>query len=317
MSVLRRVARIVADEGIAGLFKRIRSKLFRPAPRAGSADDEAAARREYEQLVGAFHERTRALGYEGLEDYYWYHTVDLGNGLVTPGDYDFRSQTSAFGFPATMTGMRVLDVGSATGYFAFEFERRGAEVVSVELPSLADWDMLAGEREEVIRQLMTAHRAATAEEAYQRHLDGPFQFCRSVLGARVSRCYSSIYDLTLAKLGGEKFDLIFAGDVLLHLFSPLQALDVLAGLCRGSLMATVDSAFPGPAQSPLMAFLGEHGEQNHFRAWWLLNSRCVTSILGRLGFPTVSVVGRYSGLLRRCWIPYARDVIRASRTQVG
>jgi len=41
-----------------------------------------------------------------------------------------------FPFARGMRGMRVLDVGSATGLLAFEFEKRGASVVSVELPSL-------------------------------------------------------------------------------------------------------------------------------------------------------------------------------------
>ena len=39
----------------------------------------------------------------------------------------------------------MLDVGSATGFFAFEFERRGAEVVSVELDSLYALDRFPGQ----------------------------------------------------------------------------------------------------------------------------------------------------------------------------
>jgi hypothetical protein len=49
-----------------------------------------------------------------------------------------------FQFPVDMRGMSVLDVGSATGFFAFEFERRGAEVLSLELPSLEDLDCFPG-----------------------------------------------------------------------------------------------------------------------------------------------------------------------------
>jgi len=36
--------------------------------------------------------------------------------------YDFRQSLPCFQFPEDMRGMRVLDVGSATGFFAFEFE---------------------------------------------------------------------------------------------------------------------------------------------------------------------------------------------------
>lgn len=303
MSVLRRAARVVAAEGVAGLARRIGGKIFRPAEPLEPNVESDTTRQDYERQIRAFHEQARALGHHGLENYYWYHTIDLGDGLVTPGAYDFRSQWPAFGFPDSMAGMRVLDVGSATGFFAFEFERRGAEVVSVELPSLAAWDMLSAERDEVIRELIAWHKVDTAEQAYVRHLDGPFRFCQSVLASRVKRCYSSIYDLTLANLGGERFDLIFAGDVLLHLFSPLQALDVLAGLCRGALVVTIDAAFPGPAHLPLLAFMGDH------RAWWNASVGCVEAMLKRLGFSAVSVAGRHTGVVRSHGVPYARDVI--------
>lgn len=309
MSMVQRAARVVADEGFAGLARRITRRLVRSTARPNPRQTAEIACRDYKSLVRDFRERTQALGHCGLEHYYWYHTIDLGAGLITPGVYDYRQQLSAFGIPDSMAGMRVLDVGSATGFFAFEFERRGAHVVSVELPSLTHWDMLANERDEIIARLIAWHQADSAEEAYVRHLDGPFRFCQSALGSKVSRCYATVYDLTLAKLGGEKFDLVFAGDVLLHLFSPLQALDVLAGLCRGSLVVTVDADFPGPAGRPLAAFLGNHASDR--RAWWVLSSGCVQAMLKRVGFTEVSVVGRHAGFLRPGGMPYARDVIRA------
>ncbi len=272
----------------------------------------ADTKRDYDQQVREFRERTQGLKHPGLEHYYWYHTVDLGEGLVTPGVYDFRQDIDDFGFPEDMTGLRVLDVGSATGFFAFEFERRGAEVVSVELPSLEAWDIMGAERESVIAGMVARHGASSSQEAYQRHLDGPFQFCRTRLGSQMRRCYSSVYDLTLANVGGEKFDLVYAGDILLHLFSPLKALDVLSGLCRGSLMVTVDTPFPGPAHQPWMMFLG--GTKTEGRSWWRLSEGCFEHIAKRLGFPNVSVVGHYSGQCRVVWTNYSRQVIQASRS---
>lgn len=321
MSVIHKAARIFADEGLTGLIRRTTRKALGAKPKppqvidhaqAALAAQIAAAKAEYEAQEAAFQARCRALGHTGLDHYYWYHAVDLGGGLVTPGDYDFRSQVSAFGFPRDMTGMRVLDVGSATGYFAFEFERRGAEVVSVELPSLTAWDMVESEREDMLRRLMEAHDATSPAEAYDRHLAGPFRFCQSALDSSVTRCYSSIYDLTLAKVGGEKFDLVYAGDILMHLFSPFKALDVLSGLTRGALMATIEVPFPGPTDQPLIAFRGLiNGEEG--RTWWMPSRGCVEQMLRRLGFTSVELSGQYSGIARRAWFPYQREVIRASR----
>ncbi len=60
----------------------------------------------------------------------WSFPVDI----VTPGWSDPRvDKLPHFGLPADMTGMRVLDIGNAEGFFSFEAERRGAaEVVGLE-----------------------------------------------------------------------------------------------------------------------------------------------------------------------------------------
>src|SRR5262249_24812093 len=122
-----------------------------------------------------------------------------------------------------------------------------------------------------------------------------------------------VYDLTLDRLGGERFDLVYAGDVLLHLFSPLKALDVLTGLCRGSLVATIDVPFPGPAELPFMRFLGNASVETDRRTWWMLSSGCLSDVLARMGFSDVSVVGEYSGIARRAWFSYVREVLRATK----
>jgi tRNA (mo5U34)-methyltransferase len=71
----------------------------------------------------------------------WYHTIDLGNGLVTPGQYDHRELLKHYGLPDDLAGKTVLDVGPASGFFAIEFEKRGAaRVATVELPRWSDHD---------------------------------------------------------------------------------------------------------------------------------------------------------------------------------
>lgn len=333
MNILRRSAGVYAKEGFKGLVRRgrwaVRRLLGGPplrvqhaavvlaehekqleAARAEHEQKVAVARAEYERQFNKFRTRAMTLGHDSLDQYYWYHTVDLGNGLVTPGDYDYRDQISSFGFPERMDGMRVLDIGSATGYFAFEFERRGAEVTSVELPSLEDWDIVTPEREKMARDLQLHQNAQTRDEAFHYHLDGPFKFCHAALGSKVQRCYSTVYDLTLEKVGGKKFDLVYAGDVLIHLFSPLKALDVIASLCSGSLVMTLDIVSIG--EGPLMRFAGyEHGKDG--RSWWQINRSCVEHVTKRLGFQSVNVRGQYSGIIRRFWESYSREVIWAAR----
>src|SRR5262245_38601082 len=320
MNILRRTARVYANEGLPGVATRVVRKLL-PSPSAGeaprrkaaadgAATELAAAQDTYARQVKEFEAHVREAGCaESVANYYWYHTIDLGNGLVTPGDYDYRPIIKDFPFPEDMTGMHVLDIGSATGYFAFEFERRGAEVVSVELPSLESWDIVAAERRAVLDGLMAYHGVATIEDATRCHLHGPFDFCHRMLNSKVRRCYSTVYDLTPTKLGRGQFDLVYVGDVLLHLFSPLKALDVLASVCGRSMVLTIEEV-PSEKMSE-MFFMGQSPD---CRSWWRPNVRCARDMLKRVGCSSVDAVARIKGRLRReIWAIFNRDILHAQR----
>lgn len=59
----------------------------------------------------------------------WFHTIDLGDGIVTPGMGGNLVTLGRLGLPARLDGMSVLDVGAWDGFFSFEAERRGARRV--------------------------------------------------------------------------------------------------------------------------------------------------------------------------------------------
>ncbi len=270
-----------------------------------------------------FNQRAERLGYPDIRNYYWYHTVSLPGGLVTPGQYDFRDALAAFPFPRNMSGMRVLDIGSATGFFAFEFARRGAQVISVELPSLYALDRFPGQDiEQVldkIRKMMgpqSAGEAAemrryTAEEMYFYLLEGPFEFCRKQLGLQIERCYSPVYELTPAKIGGAA-DLVFMGDILLHTLNPLQALAAVAPLARRSLVLSqvIPEAADGQAG---MSYVGGDSLDSDEVSWWLPNKPCLTALLKKLGFRAVLDAGYHTGALRPSGYVYRRSILTAEK----
>src|SRR5579862_4659707 len=69
-----------------------------------------------------------------VAEHTWYHTLELGHGVVTPGWFDTRPAVCAVRFPASLAGVRCLDVATFDGFWAFEMERRGAaEVVAIDL----------------------------------------------------------------------------------------------------------------------------------------------------------------------------------------
>ena len=56
----------------------------------------------------------------------WWHRIDLGNGIVTPGLDDSPAKLERIGMPEDLSGRTVLDIGAWDGFFSFEAERRGA-----------------------------------------------------------------------------------------------------------------------------------------------------------------------------------------------
>jgi len=319
MKLYERTRRVLADEGVAGLLRRaVRKALAAPVPSPADCDIEGLMaqvprlKQEYNQQVADFQAGVARLGLGDVSRYYWYHAIDLGNGIVTPGDHDYRQDLADFDFPADMRGMKVLDVGSATGFFAFEFEKRGAEVVSVELPSLAAWDMPPGEAATTINGLLEWHHARNLDELHHLHLEAPFQFCHRALKSRVRRVHSSVYELSAKVLDCDGFDLVFMGDVLPHLMAPLKALAALAPLCRGSLMVTTQLA-EETNPTPLLLYIGGDSAAGDCRSWSLPNLSCLRQVLSRLGFHDTRVVGHYAGITRRAWGPYHRAVVKATK----
>src|SRR3982074_1411155 len=72
----------------------------------------------------------------------WYHTIDLPAGTTPPGCFDPRAAPIPAELPASLAGMRCLDVATFDGFWAFEMERRGAaEVVGVDVADGNDCDL--------------------------------------------------------------------------------------------------------------------------------------------------------------------------------
>ena len=66
----------------------------------------------------------------------WYHSIELPDGTVIEGLQSIellKHRLAQFDLPERMDGLRVLDIGAWDGWFTFEMERRGAEVVAIDL----------------------------------------------------------------------------------------------------------------------------------------------------------------------------------------
>jgi tRNA (mo5U34)-methyltransferase len=134
----------------------------------------------------------------------WWHRIDLGHGVVTPGLDDSPSKLQSLGLPADLSGKSVLDIGAWDGFFSFEAERRGADV------------------------LATDYYCWTGAGIQDK---GGFDIAKRVLQSKVREKTVRVEDIPAANLGC--FDVVLFLGVLYHSPDPLGYLRILRSVTKG------------------------------------------------------------------------------------
>ncbi len=206
----------------------------------------------------------------------WYHVIDLPHGVSTPGRADHRRQVHRYGLPDDMRGLRALDVASFDGFWAFEMERRGAEVVAIDLGRWSQADL----------PLRLLEQMRPEDD---RRTGAGFRVARDLLGSKVDRREVSVYDLRPEDLG--TFDLVFMSDLLLHLRDPQRALERLFPLVRPNGIAIIAEPY-----NPDLEGFGETAVTQyvayHSFVWWIPSTTTLTFMLKVAGFEPEEI-GRF------------------------
>jgi tRNA (mo5U34)-methyltransferase len=156
---------------------------------------------------------------------FWYHTMELAPGVVTPGYWDVRRIVDRLPWP-DVRGKRCLDVATADGFFAFELERRGAaEVVAFDVPDTSKWDWPPEFRE--LGPERTQEFRSTGNPG--------LRIAREALGSSVECRDMTAYELNPDTVG--TFDVVVCGSVLVYLRDPLKALEAIRSVCNGHLLS--------------------------------------------------------------------------------
>jgi tRNA (mo5U34)-methyltransferase len=223
---------------------------------------------------------------ERADQLQWYHSLELAPGHVTQGVFDLRQYVGRYGLPERMDGMRALDVGTFDGFWAFEMERRGAEVVAIDVDHDADLDWPANRRPE---QFSDVRRGPT------------FRLAKELFESKVERRNLSIYHATPEELGN--FDLVFCGSLLIHLRDQVLAFERMAALTRDRLI----SAEPYDRWLELVPFSVARYRAHRHKAvvFWEPNVRAWKAMMLTAGFRTIDEHARFGMRAREGWrIPH-------------
>lgn len=203
---------------------------------------------------------------------FWYHKIDLGGGVVTPGrDYDaiwdMIRETRKY---IDYKGKKVLDIASWDGMWAFEAEKLGAGTV---IASDCHWDLAT----------------------YNK-----FLFCRGVLDSNVIPYFNtSPYDLwnrldvylqenwNPEKPYDRLFDIVHHTGLLYHLRDPLLTLSQSRSVMRTGGYLLIETAAVMNENGSFMVFNGTPPEEPdapgriyHDRTtWWAPTVPCLKEML--------------------------------------
>jgi len=194
----------------------------------------------------------------------WYHTIDLGNGIVTKGVDDTPQRLERVRLPRDLSSKSVLDIGAWDGFFSFECERRNAATV-------------------------------VACDYYAWHGVGwgtgngkaGFELARRVLNSRVKDRDLDILDVTADTVGVS--DVVLLLGVLYHLRDPLLALERVAAVTGELLILETVVDMVGVSR-PAAAFYPGTELNGDPTNWWGPNPAAVVGMLRAVGFSRVEVV---------------------------
>jgi tRNA (mo5U34)-methyltransferase len=223
----------------------------------------------------------------------WFHSIDLGQGVVTPGAKTsamLETELASLRLP-DLAGKSVLDIGAYDGYYTFAAERLGARRV-VALDHFV-WALDLSR----LRTLgpISPNDLETSPAWDLRGLPGKrrFDLAHRALGSNAETVVADFLDLDSASIGGP-FDVVLFLGVLYHMRNPMLALERVAqatGTMAVIETEAVELAFD--RGRPLCEFVEDEMNRD-FTNWWVPNQKALLGMCRSSGFSRVEVVRQES-----------------------
>lgn len=201
---------------------------------------------------------------------YWGQSIPLPYGIITPGKVMGNLQT--FGklrLQDDLLGKRVLDVGAFDGYYSFECEKRGAQVLAID----------------------NLNRMKRPEEIQHSHLGNlGFETVKDILDSKVEFRNMDVYDINPEVVGS--FDIVLFLGVLYHLKHPALALEKISKVTREQLIIETEY-FRSPFKKlPLLEYIEGDSLNQDPTNFCRPNTMWTKFVLKDYGFSKVTILNK-------------------------
>ena len=226
----------------------------------------------------------------------WWHSIDLGNGIVTPGRKTpkiHQEETEKLQIP-DLSGKEVLDIGAWDGFYSFLAERKGARRVvaldhyvwSLDIPAMDAYS------EEWRRKGTVPLQWDAIPGLWQpERLPGKrgFDVAHEILGSSVKSVVSDFATMDVDTLG--KFDITFYLGVLYHMRDPFHCLGRLAQVTRElAIIETAAIYVAGYEKDPLWEFYEKDELAGDVTNWWAPSPVGLVAMCRAAGFSRAEVL---------------------------
>lgn len=226
---------------------------------------------------------------------FWWHSIDLGGGVVTPGFNSPEFLTYEWQRMAVpdLAGKTVLDIGAWDGYFSFRAEAAGARDVLAMDHYVWSLDLRAQQEywKRCIAEGTTPRPYHELEFWRPRDMPGKagFDTAKRALGSRVASHTEDFMTADLKRLGS--FDVVFYLGVLYHMEQPFEALKRLAAVTKEvAVIATQAICVPGHEDHALWEFFPGAELNNDVSNWWAPNLAGLHGMCSAAGFSEIRTI---------------------------
>jgi SAM-dependent methyltransferase len=199
----------------------------------------------------------------------FYHVIELPGLGVQPGAWDLRPGIDHYLGALDYSGKRVLEVGTASGFVCFELERRGADVVALDLPEDLYYDALP---------ISGTYPAAGVYLEELRCTRNAYWLAHRLLGSKARVVYAHANRLP-EQIG--HFDVAVIANVLQHLRDPVGAIMQVAQAADAVVVTEADWMTGHYDDAPALLMF-EEGDKPF--SWYQTKPKLIEVVLQKMGF---------------------------------